>query len=226
MTALGQPVARATWTMTPVTVNASYQQTNAIQFPAGILQLPFFAEGHSPAGNYGGIGFVMGHEMTHGFDDAGSHFDGTGLLRDWWTPAVDAGFRSRAQCLVDQFSGYTVGPGLVVNGTLTLGENTADLGGLRVAYEALMAAHPDELVREGYDGRQQFFLAFSPSSTATNVRPELLSEWVMTDPHSPSWARVNGTLVNVPGFAEAFGCGGLAPTAAVPAGRADICQVW
>jgi putative endopeptidase len=223
--ALMEPVRRDTWTMTPVTVNASYQLTNVIQFPAGILQLPFFAEGHSPASNYGGIGTVMGHEMTHGFDDDGRQFDGTGLLRDWWTPGVEAAFRDRSRCLVDQFSGYEALPGLQLDGALTLGENTADLGGIRVAYDALLAAYPQESARDGYDNRQQFFLAFAQINCA-NIRPERLSEAVMTDPHSPGPFRVNGTLVNVPEFAQAFGCPGAAPAVAAPAGRADICQVW
>ena len=179
--ALGQPVDWGQWSMTPVTVNASYQLTNTIQLPAGILQLPFFAAGDSAASNYGGIGTVLAHETTHGFDDDGRQFDGTGLLRDWWTPSVEAAFRTRAQCLVDQFSGYLAAPGLGLDGALTLGENTADLGGVRVAYDALVAAHPSEPDRGGYTAKQQFFLAFAQLYCA-NTRPELLSEEVMTDP--------------------------------------------
>jgi putative endopeptidase len=223
--ALAETVRRGSFSMTPITVNASYELTNTIQFPAGILRLPFFAAGHSPAGNYGAIGAVMGHEMTHGFDDEGRQFDGTGLLRDWWTPNVEAAFRARAQCLSDQFSGYEVEPGVQIDGALTLGENTADLGGIRVAYDALMAAHPEEPAREGYDNRQQFFLAFA-QMYCENVRPEIASELAMTDPHSPGRFRVNGTLVNVPEFAEAFHCAGPAPAVTAPAGRTDICQVW
>jgi putative endopeptidase len=223
--ALGRTVDRQAWSMTPITVNASYRLINAIQFPAGILQLPFFAAGSSPAGNYGGIGAVMGHEMSHGFDDNGRNFDGTGLLRDWWSPAVADTFHARTKCLVDQFSGYSVASGLAIDGALTLGENTADLGGVRVSYDALLAAHPDEPARAGYDNRQQFFLAFA-QLYCENVRPETESELVMTDPHSPGPFRVNGTLVNVPEFAQAFGCAGPAPAIAAPPGRTEACQVW
>ena len=225
--ALGQAVNRQAWSMTPITVNASYRLINAIELPAGILRLPFFAAGSSPAGNYGGIGAVMGHEMTHGFDDSGRNFDGTGLLRDWWSPAVADTFHARTQCLVDQFAGYVVAPGLAIDGALTLGENTADLGGVLVSYDALISSHPhsDEPTRDGYDDRQQFFLAFA-QLYCENVRPETESELVMTDPHSPGPFRVNGTLVNVPEFAQVFGCTGPAPAVAAPPGRTDTCQVW
>jgi predicted metalloendopeptidase len=223
--ALAQPVDRLAWSMTPVTVNASYELNNTIQIPAGILQLPFFAAGESPAAKYGAMGTVMAHETTHGFDDDGSQFDGTGLLRDWWTPSVEVAFRNRTECLATQFSNYLVAPGLAIDGELTLGENTADLGGVRVSFDAYKTAHPREPERGGYTGDQQFFLAFAQLYCA-NTRPELLSELVMTDPHSPSPFRVNGTLVNVPEFSAAFGCAGVAPTTAAPAARADICQIW
>ncbi len=222
---LGQPYDRHAWNMAPITVNASYLQTNGLQIPAGILQLPFFKTGNSPASNYGGIGTVMGHEITHGFDDSGRALDGMGRLRDWWTPDTAAGFQTRAQCLVDQFAGYQPLAGLELNGRLTLGENTADLGGVRLALDALGAAHPNEPSRDGYDSRQQFFLSFA-QLYCENDRPEYLSELVMTDPHSPGRFRVNGTLVNVPEFAEAFRCPGPAPAIALPTGRTDLCQLW
>ncbi len=184
-----------------MTVNAFYSRgDNAITIPAGILQLPFFADGYSPASNYGAMGVVLGHELTHGFDNSGRLFDGTGLLHDWWTPDTEAAFQSRAQCVVDQYASYQVLPGLSVDGQLTLPENLADLGGVNLAYDAWMAKGEHEDTRGGLDDRQQFFVAFAQSfcEIATDA---YLQSLVSTDPHSPPRQRVNGALANAPAAA-------------------------
>jgi predicted metalloendopeptidase len=187
--------------------------------------LPFFAIGYSPSSNYGGIGAIMGHELTHGFDDQGRAFDENGALRDWWTPAVADAFRDRAQCLVDQFSSYHVAAGVNVDGQLTLGENTADLGGLLLAYDAMHhAALKREPERSRLDGDQQFFLAYA-QLYCENTSADVARQDALSDPHSPGQFRVNGTLANVPAFAEAFECKGRAPSAGA-AGHSDICQIW
>jgi predicted metalloendopeptidase len=223
---LGEPAERNAWSFTPVTVDAQYRWAlNAIEVPAGILAQPFFAADNPAASNYGGIGTVMAHELTHGFDDQGRSFDAGGALRDWWSAGAEAAFTERAQCLIDQFSSYSIEPGLAVDGELTLGENIADLGGVSIAYDALLRAHPDEPASHGYDARQQFFLEFA-QLYCENVRPELLRQTLMSDPHSPGAIRVNGTLVNVPGFAKAFACRGAAPAAAAVGGRVPGCQIW
>ena len=218
---LTQPVDHDAWSTAPVTVNAFYSAgDNAITIPAGIMQLPFFADGYSTASNYGAIGVVLGHELTHGFDNSGRLFDGTGLLRDWWTPDTAAAFQSRAQCVVDQYASYQVLPGLSVDGQLTLPENLADMGGVNLAYDAWMAKGEHEESRGGLDDRQQFFVAFAQSfcELSTDAYVRALAG---TDPHTPAHQRVNGALANAPAAAEAFSCAPGTPLAPV-----NPCSVW
>ncbi|MCI0573506.1 MAG: M13 family metallopeptidase [Myxococcaceae bacterium] len=222
---LEAPVGQGLWAMPPIEVNAYYSPAgNRMVFPAGILQLPFFALSASPASNFGGIGTVMGHELTHGFDDQGRHFDGTGRLRDWWTAPVEERFLTRTQCLVDQYSDYQPLPGEHIDGELTLGENIADLGGLRVSYEAFRAMAEAEGEAQStladFDAKQEFFLAFA-QIWCENRRPDLLRVDLLTDPHSPAKFRVNGTLSNLPAFADAFQC-----SAGDKMLRAETCEVW
>jgi putative endopeptidase len=204
---LGQPVDKMEWVMTPPTVNAYFDPTaNNINFPAGILQPPFFDFTLDDAVNYGGIAAVIGHEITHGFDDQGRHYDADGNLNDWWTPADAAAFEARAQKVVDQFNGYEILPGLHVNGKLTLGENIADLGGLSLAYEAMersLAGKERKLI-DGFTPEQRCFLAWSQvwrNSTREGESRRLAS----IDPHAPGRFRSIGPLVNMPEFYDAFG---------------------
>ena len=221
---IGKPVDRSEWEMTPPTVNAYYNpQFNEIVFPAGILQPPFYDPGRDDATNYGGIGMVIGHEMTHGFDDEGRQFDAQGNLRDWWTPADAKAFQERAACIVQQYAAYSPLPGVHLNGQLTLGENTADNGGARIAYmamEAALAGQPDTLIN-GFDRAQRFFLGFA-QAFCENVRPQYERLLATVDPHSPGRFRVNGVVSNMPQFAQAFHCG---PSDPMTAG-AKSCRVW
>jgi predicted metalloendopeptidase len=200
------PVDRAEWGMTPPTVNAYYRPTaNEIVFPAGILQPPFFDAKADDAVNYGAIGSVIGHEMTHGFDDSGRQFDGNGNLTDWWTPESATRFKARAAAIVKQFNGYYVFPDLHINGELTQGENIADLGGIRIAYAALQKALSGQprMALDGFTPEQRFFLSFA-SIWAVRFRPERLRLQVNTNPHSPGEYRTNGPLSNLDEFAAAF----------------------
>jgi len=206
---VGRAPNRAEWSMTPPTVNASYSSSlNQIQFPAGILQAPFFDPNADDAVNYGAIGAVIGHEMTHGFDDSGRQFDATGNLRDWWTPSDAAKYKSAAQLVVDQFNGYTVVDDQShVNGRLTLGENIADLGGLTVAYFAMektLGNKPRTKI-DGFTPEQRFFLAWAQIWRGLQ-RPEAELQNLKTNAHSPGKWRVNGPLANMPEFRAAFGC--------------------
>ncbi len=210
---LGKPVDPHEWEMPPHVVNAYYHPLrNEIVFPAGILQPPFFYADADDAVNYGGIGTVIGHEITHGFDDMGSRFDATGQLRDWWSEADRAEFMRRAEVVVEQYNAYQVFADLNVNGKLTLGENIADLGGVTLAYAALLRALPGPDVEEidGFTPAQRFFLSWG-----TIWRQTTTDEWlrliVQTDPHSPGHFRCNGPLSNFPPFAAAFGIPGDAP---------------
>jgi len=205
---IGKPVDRGEWYMTAPTVNAFYSSSlNSINFPAGILQPPFFDPSWDDATNYGAIGAVIGHEMTHGFDDRGRQFDARGNLTDWWT-SDDAGhYKERSEKVAEQFSGYTVLDTLHLNGRLTLGENTADLGGAAVAYHALekaLAARPVGRI-DGFTPQQRFFLSYA-RVWASKQRPAALRTQVLTNPHSPAMWRVNGPLSNLPEFQQAFGC--------------------
>jgi putative endopeptidase len=205
---IGKPVDRGEWFMTPPTVNAFYSSSlNSINFPAGILQPPFFDASWDDAVNYGGIGVVIGHEMSHGFDDRGRQFDAKGNLSDWWTADDATRYKERAQRVVDQFNGYTVLDTLHLNGRLTLGENIADLGGVAVAYHALQKALENKRVMmiDGFTPDQRFFLSHAQVWREV-VRPASMRTQVQTDPHSPGEWRVNGPLSNLPEFAQAFGC--------------------
>ena len=205
---LGKPVDKGEWAMTPPTVNAYYSPSgNSINFPAGILQPPFFDAQADDAVNYGAIGAVIGHEMTHGFDDRGRQRDAQGNLRDWWTPEDAARFRSRAQGIVAQYSAYEALPGARVNGALTQSENIADIGGLKIAYLALeksLAGKPRPRI-DGYTPEQRFFLSFA-QIWRTKMRPEALRVRLATDPHAPPRFRVLGALADTPEFRQAFGC--------------------
>ncbi len=205
---IGKPVDKTEWGMSPQTVNAYYNpQLNEIVFPAAILQPPFFDAKADDALNYGGIGAVIGHEMTHGYDDQGSRFGPTGNFENWWTPADAEGFSALTRKLVDQFNGYEATPGMKVNGNLTLGENIADLGGLAVAYDALKKASegkPDANV-EGINREQRFFLNWG-TVWRRNFKPDELKVRLTTDPHAPANFRAIGSPSNHPAFAAAFSC--------------------
>ena len=206
---IGKPVDRTDWGMSPPTVNAYYNPNmNEIVFPAGILQPPFFYANADDAVNYGGIGAVIGHEMTHGFDDEGRQFDAVGNLRDWWSPQSAAEFKKRSQAIVQQYNEYEPLPGLHVNGELTQGENIADLGGIKLAYAALQKAldkNPQarEQKIDGLTPEQRFFLSFA-TIWKSKQRDEDLKLRLNTDPHSPARYRVNGPLSNLSEFAKAF----------------------
>ncbi|HEX8144892.1 MAG TPA: M13 family metallopeptidase [Pyrinomonadaceae bacterium] len=206
---IGKPLDRTEWGMTPPTVNAYYNPSmNEIVFPAGILQPPFYDPQADDAFNYGGIGAVIGHEMTHGFDDKGAQFDAEGNLVNWWTPEDLKKFNERTNCVVAQFDAFEVEPGLKQNGKLVVGESVADLGGLTVAfaaYQKSLEGKPRPPVINGFTPEQRFFLGWA-QVWAQNIRPEAARLRVATDPHPLGRFRVNGPLSNMPAFAEAFGC--------------------
>jgi putative endopeptidase len=218
LTQVGKPVDRKEWDMTPPTVNAYYNaQLNEMVFPAGILQSPFYAKEAPAAVNFGGLGMVMGHELTHGFDDEGRKFDADGNLKDWWSAPVGADFDKRASCVANQFDGYTAIDDVHVNGKLTLGENLADLGGAKLALSVLHSVAP-----ASDEGDRQFFFGISQVWCGA-LRPEMQRVRVRTDPHSPARFRVDGPLSNMPEFAHAFAC-----RAGDPMVRPDDkrCSVW
>ncbi len=203
---LGGPIDRTEWLMTPQTVNAYYYPpANEIVFPAAILQPPFFDVTADDAVNYGAIGAVIGHEISHGFDDQGRHYDGTGNLREWWTDVDDQEFRKRTAGLVEQYNAYSPMADLHVNGELTLGENIADLSGLTVAYRAyrLSLGQKEAPVIDGYTGDQRFFMGWA-QVWARKYRDDDTRRRLLTDPHSPSEYRANGVLINMPEFQAAF----------------------
>ncbi|WP_299824326.1 M13 family metallopeptidase [uncultured Pontibacter sp.] len=205
---IGKPVDRNEWFMSPPTVNAYYNPSmNEIVFPAGILQPPFFDPNADDAVNYGGMGAVIGHELTHGFDDQGAKYDFEGNLKDWWSKEDLEKFNARADAVAGQYSAYTVLDNMHVNGKLTLGENIADIGGLNIAYTALQKAleknNPGKIA--GFTPEQRFFLAWA-QIWRINARDEYLNRQILTDPHSPGRFRTNGPVANMPQFYEAFGC--------------------
>ncbi len=203
---LGKPIDKTEWQMTPPTVNAYYSPPkNEIVFPAGILRFPFFDFNADDAINYGGIGAVIGHEMTHGFDDQGRQFDADGNLEDWWTKTDADEFKKRADEVVQQYNGYTVLDTLHVNGKLTLGENLADLGGLSIAYEAFKNTKQgkSEVKIDGFTPDQRFFLNWS-QVWRNNILPEAAAQRIVTDSHSPGMYRSNGPLTNMDAFYKAF----------------------
>ena len=220
---IGKPVDRTEWLMTPPTVNAYYNpQENNINFPAGILQPPFYDNRLDAAVNYGGIGSVVGHELTHGFDDTGRLFDPQGNLRDWWTTEDAKEFEKRAECFIREYSAFTPVDDVHLNGKLTLGENTADNGGVRLAFMALMESlkgkpHPKI---DGFTPEQRFFLNWG-QVWCQNVRPEVARMRAQVDTHSPGRDRVNGVVKNMLEFQKAFACKVGQPMVAAPA-----CRVW
>jgi putative endopeptidase len=220
---IGKPVDKNDWPYPPSTVNASYNpQLNNITFPAGILQPPFYDNQADDAMNFGGIGAVIGHELTHGFDDEGSQFDAHGNLRNWWTEQDKKEFEQRTKCVSDEYSSFTAIDDLKVNGPLTLGENVADNGGMRVAYMALLStlAGKEPAAIDGLTPQQRFFLGWA-NGWCQN-RTEALSRMLVTvDPHSPGKWRVNGVVSNMPEFQEAYHC---KPNAAMV--RQNACRVW
>ncbi|HUE40347.1 MAG TPA: M13 family metallopeptidase, partial [Chthoniobacterales bacterium] len=224
---IGKPVDRAEWGMTPPTVNAYYNpKMNEIVFPAGILQPPFFFADADDAVNYGGIGCVIGHEMTHGFDDQGRQYDKVGNLTDWWTPQSAEEFEKRAQAVIDQYNEYEPLQGLHVNGQLTQGENIADIGGVKLAYAALQKAldkHPENRDKkiDGFTPEQRFFLAFA-GIWRQKIRDEDQKLRLNTDPHSPGHFRVNGPLSDLPEFQKAFNIPDDAPMVRAADKRVNI----
>jgi len=220
---IGKPVDRTEWGMTPPTVNAYYNSTmNEIVFPAGILQPPFYNPNADDAVNYGGIGAVIGHEISHGFDDQGSKFDGKGNLHEWWTPDDRKNFTDRADCVVNQFNGYEVEPGLHQNGKLVLGESIGDLGGVAIAYAAyeksIEGRRPKDI--DGFTPEQRFFLGWA-QVWGQNQRAESARLQTNTDPHPLARFRGNGPLSNMEAFAKAFGC--KKGDAMV---REQLCKIW
>jgi putative endopeptidase len=204
---LGKPIDRDEWGMTPQTINAYYNpEMNEIVFPAAILQPPFFDADADDAANYGGIGAVIGHEISHGFDDQGAQYDGNGNLRDWWTPADHKNFAARTKMLVQQYSAYEPLPGYHVNGELTLGENIADNSGLAIAYKAYQISLKGKKapVIDGVTGEQRLYMGWAQVWRAKMRDPAQIVQ-VKTDPHSPARFRADGALKNQPGFYEAFG---------------------
>jgi putative endopeptidase len=211
MAKLGKPIDRTEWGMTPATVNAYYSPTmNEIVFPAGILQPPFFWADADDAVNYGGIGGVIGHEMSHGFDDSGSQYDASGNLKNWWSGEDRKAYESRTALMVKQFDGYKPLPDQAINGKLTLGENIGDLGGLKIAYAALAKALGADPLKaapvDGFTPAQRFFLNWA-TVWRNQIRDDTLRVNLNTDPHSPGKFRVLGPLSNLPEFQAAFGCG-------------------
>ena len=224
---IGKAVDRGEWGMTASTVDAYYNPSmNDINFPAGILQSPFFDPNATDAENYGHVGSIVGHELTHGFDDEGRQFDGNGNLSDWWTPEDAKNFGSMTDCEVKEYGSFTAVDDVKVNGKLTLGENTADNGGFRLAYMAFLADAKrkgldlDAKDASGFSPRQQFFLAYG-QNWCGSIRPEQVRLQVQTDPHSPREFRINGVVQNLPEFGNAFGC-----KPGQPMMPQNACHVW
>jgi putative endopeptidase len=218
-------VDRAQWNMTPPTYNAYFNPSNnEIVFPAGILQPPLFDATADDAVNYGAIGAVIGHEMLHAFDDNGRHFNARGDLSEWWTSTDSAAFEKRADVVVAQYGGYVAIDTMHVNGRLTLGENLADIGGLRVAYDAWELARrkqPTTGPIGGFTPEQRFFISFA-NFWRVKMRPEARRMYTLSDPHSPERWRTNGTVSQVEAFARAFGCKAGDPMVQPAASRLEL----
>jgi len=220
---IGKPVDRGEWSMSPPTVNAYYNpQINDINFPAGILQPPFFDPRADDAPNYGDTGATIGHELTHGFDDEGRQFDAQGNLRDWWTAEDGKQFDQRASCIADQYSQYVAVDDIKVNGELTMGENVADLGGLMLAYMAWKNETRGQKLEpiDGFTPEQRFFIGYG-QAWCSNTRDQTKRMWATIDPHSPDKYRANGVVANTPEFQQAFHC-----KAGSPMVRQKRCRVW
>jgi putative endopeptidase len=222
---IGKPVDRGEWGMTPPTVNAYYNpQMNDINFPAGILQPPFYDNNMDDAVNYGDAGATIGHELTHAFDDEGRQFDAKGNLEDWWTPQDAKQFEQRSGCIVDEYNNFIATDDVHVNGKLTLGENVADVGGLKLAWAAYLA-HATGLDRkpqpiDGFSPEQRFFISYG-QGWCENYTPEVLRLLAQTNPHAPVKYRVNGVVVNSPEFRQAFSC-----KVGTPMAPQKTCSVW
>jgi predicted metalloendopeptidase len=221
---VGQTVDKAEWHMPPALVNAYYNPSeNEMVFPAGILQPPFFSAEYPMALNFGGIGMVMGHELSHGFDDQGRKFDGAGVMREWWDPSAAAKFQGRAQCIDDLYGGIEVLPGVRLDGKLTLGENIADFGGIKAAYagyRAWLKGQTDKQLVQGLSNEQLFFVGFA-QGWCTHETPESQRLRATIDPHSPPKQRVNVPLAHFRGFADAWQC-----SAGTPMRAAEACELW
>ena len=223
---IGRPTDKQEWDMSPPTVNAYYNpQDNTVNFPAGILQPPYYDPHMGDAVNYGQAGGLEGHELTHGFDDEGRQFNGDGNFSEWWTPTDEKKFKQRADCVVKEYDGFVAVDDLHVNGKLTLGENIADIGGVRLGYLAWQHRLQEPGVKpegdlDGMTPAQQFFAAYA-QSWCSSTRPETMRLRVETDPHSPEEYRVNGVVENMPEFQQAFGC-----KAGQPMVSANRCSIW
>ena len=220
---IGKPVDKTEWLMSPPTVNAYYNPLeNNINFPAGILQPPFFNRAADEAVNFGAAGAVVGHELTHGFDDQGRRFDPQGNMRDWWTPVDGKAFEERAACVDKQYSGYTAIGDVKLNGKLTLGENVADNGGLRLAWMALLELLKTKQLAtvDGFTPQQRFFVGWA-QMWCENRSDEIARLHAQTNPHSPGQYRTNGVVSNMPEFAAAFSCPATAKMISQP-----VCRVW
>jgi endothelin-converting enzyme/putative endopeptidase len=220
---IGKPVDHSEWQMTPPTVNAYYDpQMNDINFPAGVLQPPLYDPKMDDAPNYGNTGATIGHELTHGFDDQGRQFDAKGNLRDWWTKEDAAKFVSRAACVSDQYSTYTVIDNIKINGKLTAGEDIADLGGTTLAYIAWKAATKalDLKPADGFTPEQRFFVGAAQWACG-DERPENKRLNAVTNEHSPDEYRINGVVANMPQFGQAFSC-----KVGQPMMRQNACRIW
>jgi len=225
MNKIGKPVDRSEWDMTPPTVNAYYNpQMNDINFPAGVLQPPLYDARMDGAPNYGDTGSTIGHELTHGFDDEGRQFDAKGNLKDWWTKEDAEQFVKRADCVVDQYAQYVIVDDIHINSKLTESEDVADLGGTILAYIAWQSAEKDKQLHpiDNLTPDQRFFIGFAQWA-CENDRPEDLRVRAITDPHSPARYRINGVVVNIPEFGEAFKCKPGSPMAK-PSDK--VCRVW
>jgi putative endopeptidase len=223
---IGLPTDKQEWDMSPPTVNAYYDpQTNSVNFPAGILQPPYYDPHMGDAVNYGQAGGLEGHELTHGFDDEGRQFNAIGNFSEWWTPTDEKKFKERADCVVKQYDGFVAVDDLHVNGKLTLGENIADIGGVRLGYLAWQHRLQESGIKpetdlDGMTPAQQFFTAYA-QSWCSSTRPETARLRVQTDPHSPEEYRVNGVVENLPEFQQSFGC-----KAGQPMVSANRCSIW
>jgi putative endopeptidase len=224
MSKIGRPVDKDDWDISAVLVNAFYDPSlNRMVFPAGILQTPFYQVDHSVAVNLGGMGMVVGHELTHGFDDQGAQFDASGNLVNWWQPDDKAAFETRGKCVVGQYASFEAAPKQFINGELTLGENIADLGGVKVAfraYQKLRTGTDVMRVADGFTEDQQFFLGVAQAWCNKN-RPAEAQRRLTVDRHSPAKFRIYGALRNLPEFAQAFSC-----AAGTPMHPAQTCSVW
>jgi endothelin-converting enzyme/putative endopeptidase len=222
---IGEPVDLGEWFMSPATVNAYYNPSmNDINFPAGVLMPPLYDPKMDDAPNYGNTGGTIGHELVHGFDDEGRQFDGDGNLRDWWAAEDAEAFEERADCIREQYASYEVIDEIFINSELTAGEDIADLGGLILAWDAWKRETANQELKpiDGLTPDQRFFVGYAQWACASE-RPESLKLHAATDPHSPPKYRINGVVVNMPQFGEAFNC---PEEAAMVQEAAEICSIW